>query len=210
MYLVETYVHAPPLAWQVTRKTVDKYREDVVQQVAEIAQGLSYRDASSIPRDPGACVADGLLSRAPERNEEFHGGAEIKALSWSISFTSETSGPRDNVDHKDLFKRVDEAIDMAGTGSGIQKLRRAKVQVDGRTGQEYVGLYPEKHAVILDAKLDLYGNATPQVPTIKLVMEAGWPIQKNPADPRRFLNQDEALAIWDAVVKSVRPRPGAF
>ena len=136
--------------------------------------------------------------------------ARIEALSWSLSITSETSGPRDNVKFKDLFHRVDDAIDMAGPGSGIQKLRRAKVHVDGRSGQEYVGLYPENGAVVLDAKLELYGNEKPQQPTIKLLMEAGWPVKKDPQDPRQFLNQEEALALWDAIVKSIRPRPGAF
>lgn len=209
-YLVESFVHAPGAGWHISHRVASEDQLTVVQQVGEIAQALSYREPAAIPTTPGACLADGLLNRTPLEVESFQGGARIEALSWSLSFSSETSGPRDNKLHSDLFRRVDRAIDMAGAGSGIRKLRRAEVSADGRTGQEYVGLYPSDEAVILDAKLELYGNAKPQLPTIKLLMETGWPINKHPEDPRRFLSQEEALAVWDAVVKSIRPRPGAF
>lgn len=210
MYSVESFVHTPPVAWHITAESIDKYLRTDIDAILQIAQGLSYREPSTIPTTAGACIADGLLNRTPREVEEFHGGARIETLSWSISITSETSGPRDNLNFKDLFHRVDDAIDMAGPGSGIKKLRRAKVQVDGRSGQEYIGLYPEEGAIVLDAKLELYGNQKPQQPTIKLHMEAGWPVKKDPQDPRHFLSQDDALAVWDAIVKSIRPRPSAF
>ncbi len=210
MYLVEAFVHAAPVAWHVSHQTGDKYLSLTINQIAEIAQGLSYREASVVPSTPGACLADGLLNRTPLEVEEFHGGARIEALSWSLSITSETSGPRDNVNFKDLFHRVDDAIDMAGPGSGIKKLRRVKVHADGRSGQEYVALYPENNASIFDAKLELYGNEKPQQPTIKLLMESGSPIKQDPRDTRKFLSTDDALALWDVMIKSIRPRPGAF
>lgn len=210
MYLVESFVKSSVNSWRVHYETGEKYLQETVEQIAAISQALRSRDADSIPAGPGGCLQDGVLVYRPKEQETYYGGAEIPSRSWSLSITTETSGPRDNVQFKDLFHRVDDAIAMAGVGSGIRKLRRAIVETDGGKGQEYIGLYPEKNGVIFDAKLELYGNGTPQVPTIKLLMETGWPKKKHPDDPRTFLNEEESLAIWDAIVKSIRPRPGAF
>ena len=210
MYLVESFVYLAPAAWWVHFQTNDEYLRETTKQVAAIAQGLRYREPNSIPVGKGGCLGEGLLDHVPQSAETYYGGARIQSKSWSLSITSETSGPRDNVNFKDLFRRVDDAIAMAGAGSGIEKLRRAVVETDGRKGQEYVGLYPDEHAIIFDAKLELYGDSTPQKPTIKLLMESGWPKKKHPDDPRTFLTEQESMAVWDAVVKSIRPRPGAF
>ncbi len=109
-----------------------------------------------------------------------------------------------------MLARVDRAIDMAGSSSNIKRIRHAPIKLDGRSGEEAVGLYPTNDAMVLDAKLELYGNKTPQQPTIKVHMEVGWPSKPNASDPRKFLDQKQALELWDAVIKSLRPRPGAF
>ncbi len=41
-------------------------------------------------------------------------------------------------------------------------------------------------------------------------LTGGWPKAKHPDDPRHFLTEQESLALWDAIVQSIRPRPGAF
>lgn len=209
-YLVETFVHAQPAAWRVYYRTGDEYLKQTIQQIGEIALSLSPRELSAVPTVPGACISDGLLVRSPVESEEYVGGARIKSLSWSLSIATETSGPRDSKMFPDLFHRVDDAIDAAGPGSGIRKVRRAKVTVDGRSGQEYIGLYPDRRQFILDAKLEAYGNAKPQQPTIILSMEVWLAPEGAIGDGRKYLSQEEALAVWDAVVKSIRPRPGAF
>jgi hypothetical protein len=73
-----------------------------------------------------------------------------------------------------------------------------------------VALYKENGVTIFDAKLETYGDQSPLSPMVKLSLEVGWPDQANPEDPRKFLNQEQALELWDAIVKSVRIRPGAF
>lgn len=208
MYLVESFVFATHAAWWVHFETNDEYLRETTEQVTAIAQGLRYREPNTVPVGKGGCLAEGLLDHAPKDAETYYGGARVQSKSWSLSITSETSGPLGG--NEDLFYRVDNAIEMAGAGSGIKKLRRAVVEADGRKGQEYVGLYPDEHAIIFDAKLELYGDSTPQKPTIKLLMESGWPKKKHPDDPRTFLTEQESMAVWDAVVKSIRPRPGAF
>ena len=205
---VESFLFSAQSAWRVSYITGEKYLALTVDQTAEIANALSYRAPEMIPATPGACVRDGLLNRTPIEVEEFHGSARLQPLSWSLSITSETSGPREP--GKQLFDRVDRAIEMAGSNSGIKKLRRAKVSADGRSGQEYIATYPDERALTLDAKLELYGTGKPQVPTIKLQMEVGSLRKPDPRDPRKFMNDEDAMALWDIIIKSIRPRPGAF
>jgi hypothetical protein len=206
--LVETFVSSKSNAYRVSYTTSEKYLSSTIQEVERIARSLKDRDVTT-PSAPGACIADGVLELAPMETEAFNAGARMTSLSWSISFSTETSGPREP--GATLHDRVDRAIEMAGAGSGIRKLRRANVAADGRSGQEYVGIYPGEQGVeIFDAKLEVYGSGKPQQATIKMHMEAGRVVKPDPSDPRKFLTQDEALALWDAVVKSVRLRSGAF
>jgi Tle cognate immunity protein 4 C-terminal domain/Tle cognate immunity protein 4 N-terminal domain len=206
--LVEVFVNAAPSAWRIFADVADEDVGPVSEAAASAASLLDGRKAIDVPTSKGACIRDGILTRLPLERETFNGGARVSALSWSISVTSETSGPRQP--GKQLFDRVDRAIDMAGSNSGIKKLRRAKVEADGRSGQQYIAIYPDAQANILDAKLELYGTGQPQVPTIKLQMEVGSPRKADPNDPRCFMKDEDALALWDAMVKSIRPRPGAF
>ncbi len=205
---VESFAFDNKVAWRVSYVTGEKYLPLTIDQTAKIVDALRARISEDIPAGTGACIRDGVLIRTPVEVEEFRGGARLTARSWSMEITSETSGAREP--GTQLFDRVDRAIDMAGGNSGIKKLRRAKVDADGRVGQEYIAIYPDSHANILDAKLELYGTGKPQVPTIKLQMEVGSPRKADPSDPRVFMKDEEALALWDAIVKSIRSRPGAF
>jgi hypothetical protein len=206
--VVEAFVSLNPAAWRLHFKAADEDVDHVVATISDIASRITPRDAKLIPTSDGACIADGLLRRKPQEAEKFSGGARDQSLSWTLNFTSDTQG--DYPPNERLFSRVDRAIDMAGSGSGIKKLRRATLTVAGRSAQEYVALYPEKGGTIFDAKLETYGTRSPTSPMVKLSLEVGWPDKPNPQDPRKFLNQEQALELWDAIVKSVQLRSGAF
>lgn len=205
---VEAFATAERSVWRLHYQTANQRVDHVVSLIADIASKITARDTNSIPSSDGACIAGGLLRRKPEEAESFSGGARDQALSWTLNFASETRG--DYAPSERLFARVDRAIDMAGSSSGIKTLRRATLTVAGRSAQEYVALYPEKGATIFDAKLETYGTQSPMSPMVKLSLEVGWPDKANLQDPRKFLNQDQALELWDAIVTSVRLRPGAF
>ncbi|WP_200232329.1 T6SS immunity protein Tli4 family protein [Rubrivivax gelatinosus] len=208
MSVVEGFSFASPSAWRLHYRTSDETVAAVESLIADIASKLTPRAVGAIPTSDGACIADGLLRRKPEEAETFSGGARDQSLSWTLNFTSETRG--DYAPNERLFARVDRAIAMAGSGSGIKTLRRATLTVAGRSAQEYVALYPEKGGTIFDAKLETYGTRSPMSPMVKLSLEVGWPDKQNPQDPRKFLTQEQALELWDAIVKSVGLRPGAF
>jgi hypothetical protein len=209
MTVVEALVRHTPGEWLLKYKTSDENVPEIKRETEEVAAALDVRVMTDVPTTAGACIRDGVLKRVPRYVEEFAGGARIEDLSWSLSLRSETSKRSDY--GKPLLKRADESIDMAGGfSSGIKVLRKHEITLDGRKGEEFVALYPGKGVASLSATLELYGDATYKVPTLKLIMEANRLSPPDPNDKRVFLSDDEALAVWDAVLKSIRPRPGAF
>jgi hypothetical protein len=206
---MEMLVSAPrSVAWLLKAEVADEDVASASETFISLGAVIEPRDMSVVPKIAGGCVHDGIVKIATKDRETYRGEARNQSLSWSISFLSETSGAREKA--QGLLARVDRAIDMAGSSSNIKRIRHAPIKLDGRNGEEAVGLYPTNDAMVLDAKLELYGNKTPQQPTIKVHMEVGWPNKPSASDPRKFLDQKQALEIWDAVIKSLRPRPGAF
>jgi hypothetical protein len=206
--VVETYVRQNGTEWLIGHAISDEDVADFKREITEVAQHLHERPMVEIPPRPGACIRNGFLDRVPQEGEEFAGGAQIEDLSWSLSLRSETSKRTDLV--KPLLKRADEAVGLVGGSSDIKVLRKREITLDGRKGEEFVALYPGDGVASLSAKLELYGHGSYKVPTLKLTMEANRLSPPDPNDKRVFLSDDEALAVWDAVLKSIRPRPGAF
>jgi hypothetical protein len=207
--VVETFARLGDREWLVGHAISDEDVATLKQEISEIVGGLRARSITDIPNSAGACIANGLLNRSPKYGEGFAGGAQIEDLSWSLSLRSETSKPYEPKQR--LIVRAEDAISMVGgSSSGIKVLRKREITLDGRKGEEFVALYPGDGVASLSAKLELYGDGTYKVPTLKLTMDANRLSPPDPNDKRVFLSDDEALAVWDAVLKSVRPRPGAF
>jgi Tle cognate immunity protein 4 C-terminal domain/Tle cognate immunity protein 4 N-terminal domain len=207
--LIETFVMRPP--YRLSYVAADEDVNEITDLVSQLLRHLESR-SDTLPRPPGACIADALIDFVPTYNESFYAGTGMDAPAWVISLSTDTTGPTDS--GKDLHSRVDQAIEMLGpAGSKIKKLRRGFVTVDGRKGREYLGIYPSNRdgpTETFDAKLEVEGNGKPQQPTIKMTMETVWPKRRDPSDSTRYLTQQEATALWDAVVESVRMRPGTF
>lgn len=194
--------------WFLKYRTSDENVAEVKHEVEEIGASIRPRLAAEIPTVPGACIRNSLLNRTPKYGEEFAGGAQIEDLSWTLSLRSETSKPYKPAER--LIKRATDAIDLGGAGSAVKILRKREITLDGRQGEEFVAVYQGNGVASLSAKLELYGDGTYKVPTLRLTMDANRLSPPNPNDKRIFLSDDEALAVWDAVLKSLRPRPGAF
>jgi hypothetical protein len=208
MTVVEALVRYGSSEWLLKYQTSDKNVPIIRQQTEEVAAALQARPVDDIPATPGACIRGSFLIRTPQDVEEFAGGAQIEDLSWTLSIRSETSKPYKPAER--LIKRAMDAIDLGGAASAVKILRKREITLDGRKGEEFVAVYQGDGVASLSAKLELYGDGTYKVPTLKLTMEANRLSPPDPNDKRVFLSDDEALAVWDAVLKSLRPRPGAF
>ena len=209
MTVVEALIRRDSATWRLWCEPTDEDVPYIRRRIDEVAAAIEPRETSAIPTELGACINGGLLRRAPDEGERFLGGARIKELMWTLKIESMTCGPYEK--HDQLLTRMAMAIKMVGkAASGTDVLRARDLVLDGRKGQEYVSLYSESGFITFSAHFELYGDATYKVPTLQLMMEAHRPVKRDPQDTRPLLSKEEALAVWDAVLKSIRPRPGAF
>ncbi len=207
---VETSVRLGKDEWKISNDASEEYISKTKKLVARLAQQLVSRNLDDIPKVMGACIKNGLITGKSYERENFTGGIHLESPDIVISIKSETSGPREP--GQTMWDRVDRANTMAGEVFGItfKPIRRAEVTIDGRKGQEYVSVLPDKNIENFNAKAEVYGDATPKSPTFKIEMDMQRPLKPNADDKTKTLTNEEALALWDAVLKSIRPRPGAF
>jgi Tle cognate immunity protein 4 C-terminal domain/Tle cognate immunity protein 4 N-terminal domain len=213
LFNAELYVRDQRQEWKILKETINEYLTQSQGLLALLASRLKAREMAAIPTEPGLCIRNGIVfgppSSSKDYGEDLTGGIRLDEYGLSISLTCETSGPRER--GQTLLDRVDKSYRMLGAeAAGIKTLRRSEnVVIDGRKGQEIVTTFAQKGFDVIDAKAEVYGNATPKAPTFKVQMEAGRAQNPAPGESKNLSNE-EALALWDAILKSIRPRPGAF
>jgi Tle cognate immunity protein 4 C-terminal domain len=110
-----------------------------------------------------------------------------------------------------LLKRWDRRIGMmAELGVRPNLLRRGSVTVVGRAGEQLVDTqrYNGKMARIFAAETLLRSPATFAEPYLKLNMNLGGQVPSGEYVDPSFTEAD-SLVLWDRILKSIRPRPGA-
>ena len=185
--------------------------EDIESRVLAVAGHTRYVPEAR-PQGKGTCIGP-LIIDAGQDGERFNVGAKGTAhadlsLSFSInSMLAETDGG--------LFKRVDDkASVLTKLGAGGSTLRRGTITMAGRRAEELVDEYKEegKAVRLFVAETLLMAPSTLSEPRVHIEMSIGGRIKagENKAvfvDPS--LGKAESMAVWDAVVRSVRLRPGS-
>jgi Tle cognate immunity protein 4 C-terminal domain/Tle cognate immunity protein 4 N-terminal domain len=188
-----------------------EYLEGTIAQINRLVSGFMPIRGDELPTQPGLCIDGGFIVGAPFDSENLTAGVELEGFPGvGLSITSETSGRRE-AGHT-LLDRTASAKDFAasaGAAGGIEELRKAEVTIDRRKGQEYVAVFRAKGGRSLDAKAEVYGDGTAKLPTFKINLVSARPDQPT-EQSQKALSDEDVLAIWDAVLKSIRPRPGAF
>lgn len=111
-----------------------------------------------------------------------------------------------------LLKRVDQKADMlAALGATGTTLRRERSVLAGRTAEQLVetGREHGKEVRLFSVETLLNKPSTFAEPQIHFDMSMGGQIPSGDyVDPS--LPQADSMALWDAIIKSIRPRPGAI
>ena len=207
---VETSMRSGNDEWKISNDASEEYVSKTKNLVTQLANQLVSRQPDYIPNVSGACIQNGFISGKTYERENFTAGIHLASPDITLIIKSETSGPREP--GQTMWDRVDRANKLAGEVYNIafKPIRRAELTVDSRKGQEYVSVLPDKDIENFNAKAEVYGDATPKSPTFKIEMDMQRPLKPKADDKIKTLTNEDALALWDAVIKSIRPRPGAF
>lgn len=186
--------------------------------LTDLLQRVRSRDTKEIPTEPGMCFDGGFLPGKAQGDYEFTADFWFSRMpDVSFSFSS-NSFP---YERKYLLDR--EGLDQLVSDSHGAVLRKGAITVPGvMQAQEWLlagDMRQAGGAIIEGHYFKLEGNSkvgSPQTPFFDLEMENGGEIeQKFDANGKGIptqasLTQAQALALWDAVTRTIRMRPGAI
>jgi Tle cognate immunity protein 4 C-terminal domain len=189
----------------------DIFKRDTPETIE--AKALAVADRTTFIRSHaaagrGACLGP-LLIDAGQDGETFT--VSFQAKQWpdvTLSFylNSLVAEPGEG-----LLRRWDSKSGMLGAvGFKSTTLRRGKVQIGGKPGEELLSQGKEHERVVRHFTAEVLRDAPASflVPQMSIDMEMGGQIRSGEyVDPS--FSETDALALWDAIIKSIRPRPGA-
>jgi len=177
------------------------------RRVVSMLGRIRGREDDDIPTEPGVCFIGGFLPGKAVDEEIFKG---------YFSFP----GMHDAGFGLDTDTRIRETTTLLQRGASInemikasdgQTLRKGTVDLPGMQAEEWLtaGLTAAEvrgHYFVLEANSKIGSAKTPYV---RLDMDNGARVEGDTLT-QASLTEGEAVSVWDAVSRSLRPRPNAF
>jgi len=202
-YIISTLGVMPDSIYSVMTENVDS------------AQHLFPRNEAEIPTQPGICI-DGAFSTHETPYEGIELGvrlSEFPDVHFSIQTIKNGNGLM-SVDLKDALKNARQNAEARGLGfwvSGLKILRIGKRIVNDWQGEEMLlhvpGGFgkPSHHKFLFRTSGKKHD---PLYPFVEMTLDTG--VEGNQsASKEPSLTDEEALALWDWLLNSIRVRPNA-
>ncbi|WP_454766748.1 T6SS immunity protein Tli4 family protein [Cupriavidus campinensis] len=183
---------------------------EISNQVFELLTQFRGRADDEIPAAPAFCMPRGLIlgkAREAERIVASYNVPDHPDADFTLTTDSAHAGT------KTLLQRHGQIQAALAQTNGGRTIRKGTVILDGWNAEEWLMAGPrpvtevQGHVFALEGN-SLSGNA--QAPYIALDMETGNPLAYDQTIERASLTEAEALALWDAVSRTLRPRPNGF
>ncbi|MFJ2989205.1 T6SS immunity protein Tli4 family protein [Collimonas sp. NPDC087041] len=190
---------------------------DHTYAVFALLQRISGREEDEIPSEPGFCFKGGFVSGKTEDDEEIE---RVFTLSQTPDVTFEFRTDTNIADRKSLLQRGDEINAVISQSDDIKTLRKGVVDLPGLKAEEWLVSMPQLPKNIAGHRFRLEANTTigsTKTPAVTLEMDNG-ASSKYTQDKetgvtnveKASLSVGEAMAFWDVISRTLRPRPGAF
>jgi hypothetical protein len=190
-------------------------KNDVPQKsrlVFDLLGRIRGRDDHVIPTEPGVCFLGGFLSGKAQTNEEVS-SQFVVAAATDVSFGVETnSGIRETTT---LLQRGEQIKGMLKNADGGRTIRSGPLSLPEIQAEEWLmaGLSPisvQGNFFMLEANST---TSSAQNPLVGVEMHNGWPAPdglSKQTPEKASLTENESVALWDAVSRTLRPRPNGF
>jgi len=164
-----------------------------------------------MPAEPGICFMGGFLPGKATAQETVSASFLLHDM-HDVGFRVETDSGIHESDT--LLQRTD--MNAAIKASDGQTIRKGQIELQGiQQAEEWLsdgltGANVRGHYFILEANSKIGSSATPMV---RLDMDNGGRLPGIDGDrqlTQASLTEGEAVTLWDAVSRSLRPRPNAF
>lgn len=180
---------------------------DFVRRLSNSVYGLMPNYAV---KEPGFCLDGGYISGNEFMGEGFNVAIRLpEHPGMTISFESNAGAEEDT-----LLERVGGffRMEILGRVTGINTLRKRRRQVNGYRGEEFLVAGTQRGYRAYAFKWEFQGKdrslSEPHL-TLELDVSDYDPDGDDPPPPPAFQSDREALQLWDAILNSIRLRPGA-
>ncbi|MCG5075964.1 T6SS immunity protein Tli4 family protein [Paraburkholderia tagetis] len=179
--------------------------------VLNLAENVRGRADDEIPTEPGLCFKDGFLPRKAAKGEDVSSLFALKDRP-DVYFQMKTDTDMRELQKNSLPNRLSQIkVDMKDINGRI--IRAAPVMVGGIKADEFlISATTEAripgHFFRVEANTTVGGATTP---FLVLEMKNGG-FNGFTADrlETASLTEDEAIALWDVISRTLRPRPNGF
>lgn len=182
------------------------YQSGPTRIIRDIGANLTSRDPRTVPTTPGFCIEQGFIAINRLNTESFDVSVGLpgrKDVSFGIS-----TYVQGQVDESLLSRTSGLMGSVIGIATGTSTLRRGKHPVGPIYAEEILVAGTEKGKRLYAFKWEAPGKADsiaePHISTSLGVLEGQYK-----TNAESFKDDDEALALWDAIIDSIRLRPGA-
>lgn len=209
----------------------EKYRNDSLAQqvgtntpkkkalVADLLKRVRGRDMKEVPTEPGVCFEGGFLASKAEADEEIDATIEFGRAMPDVSIRFSANS---------YIQEAESLLGRKSTGKAVSDnnwsiLRKGVIKVPGALLVEELlmagDMEQSNNTSIKGHYFKLEGNSkvgSPQTPFFDLVMRNGGAVEPTFDENGKFkpttasLTEAKAVALWDAVSKTIRMRPGAL
>ena len=171
--------------------------------LTEIAPTLSVRENSSIPTVAGYCMNGGFIAMNPKRGESTGWGWDLPGRP-DVSFGFGTTTNDDKVRMGQLDQEGATLKDMGNLVKDMKTIRKRRFDLNGVAAQEWSVEFTDVPQYEFSVEIPGAPNDNAR-PFIRMSMRVGDAQKKI----KPSLSKGEAIALWDAVIQSLRLRPGA-
>lgn len=212
VHLNETYSFIPEtaVAYYSKGESSARYQQRSLELRNALSNAFRYRAATEIPKDPGFCIDLGLIARSKLNNEEFRAGLHLKDYpSINISLNSYVTGKPD-IDLLERSSHTPPGFEQAI--AGMKVLRRGNRNVGMATGQELLVRGESNGKRSYEFLWESQGRASSiEFPFTSLQLSTtSASDDKGEVIDAPFKSDEEALQLWDSLLSTLRPRPGAI
>lgn len=184
-------------------------KDDSIRSLNTAAKRLRLRAENEVPAEPGVCIEGGFVSWQPEF-ERASLGVRLKEFP-DVHFSIEVVKNQNYlVESSELEPRLKGAEKDAGSGySRIKFFRRGPRDLGNWKGSEALARMPaqkdgaESHQFVF---VSLGALHDPLQPSLDVQLDTGVRDDRSAA-VKPSLTDEEAVALWDRLISSIRVRP---
>lgn len=186
----------------------EKYEQGFKAKLLDLLPRLRKLPEGEMPKEPGFCMVGAYVAGMNKNGENADLVLSLKGHP-DFSFGVRTTVIDRARSEPMLIDREAGIVSQMGSlMKGVKTLRKRKFQINGQEAQEWSVALPEARGVEYKFHVEVRGvpNSSDQ-PEMDISMSVGGDGVRGwvPAS----LSEAEALAVWDALLNSIKLRPGA-